>query len=94
MENLDSSLLEGMRNASTCVSDFSISLEDDSTDLMPAKSEQNSEDGSDLTTDFSKVTFTLGEVICDIIHKTKTSFRPSKGFVFLLFPVFRENKTF
>ena len=32
MENLDSSLLEGMRNASTCVSDFSISLEDDSTD--------------------------------------------------------------
>jgi hypothetical protein len=62
MENLDSSLLEQVRDAETCVSDFSISLEDDSADLTASKGERNSEDGSELTSDYTKVSYTLVEV--------------------------------
>ena len=62
MENLDLSLLEIARDASTGVSDFSISLDGESSDNVPSKSEQGSADGLNLTTDYSKVSTTLVEV--------------------------------
>jgi hypothetical protein len=65
MENLDTSSLEFNRDASTCVSDFSISLDEDDGEEAGAPKDELSSHGSEdpgLTTDYEKVSFTLAEV--------------------------------
>ena len=64
MESLDQSLTEVIREIGTSVSEFSVSLdEDDSCGLVSLKPQESEIDSAELTTDYAKVPYTLGEVI-------------------------------
>ena len=62
MENLDISSLELNRDASTCVSDFSVSIDDEESGDLTAVKPDTAECDDDLSTDYSKVSVTLVEV--------------------------------
>jgi hypothetical protein len=66
MENLDLSSLEFDRDAATGVSDFSVSLEEEESGEHAIKLNEistTSFEDSVLSTDYTKVSFTLAEVI-------------------------------